>query len=64
MLATASLIRPSLIFMRQGVAYEEKSAASFCHQVTAWVPDMFGNFNLVKNHKIDNNSPTTEGEAR
>jgi hypothetical protein len=31
---------------------EGKSAASFCCQVAAWSPDMFGNFYLVKNHKI------------
>ncbi len=31
---------------------EGKSAASFCHQVAAWFPDMFCNFYLVKNHKI------------
>jgi len=28
--------------------------------VAALVPDMFCNFNLVKNHKIANNSATTE----
>jgi hypothetical protein len=32
-------------------ANEEKSAASFCHQVAALVPDMFSNFYLVKNKK-------------
>ena len=37
-----------------------KSAAIFCHQVTAWVPDMFCNFYVVKSHKIANNSATTE----
>jgi hypothetical protein len=26
------------------------SAARFCHQVAAWVPDMFCNFYLVKNN--------------
>ncbi len=31
---------------------EGKSAASFCRQVAAFVPDMFWNFYLVKNHKI------------
>jgi hypothetical protein len=31
---------------------EGKSAASFCHQVAAWLPDMFCNFYKVKNHKI------------
>ncbi len=28
--------------------------------MAAWVPDMFCNFYLVKNYKIDNNSVTTE----
>jgi hypothetical protein len=36
-----------------------KSAASFCHQVAALVPDMFCNFYLVKYHKITNNSAST-----
>jgi len=34
--------------------------ASFCHQMAAWVSDMFYNFYLVKNHKIANNSTSTE----
>jgi len=36
----------------------DKSAARFCHQVAAWVPDMLCNFYLAKNHKITNNSTT------
>jgi len=36
------------------------SAASFCHQVAALVPDMFWNFYLVKNNKIANNSAITQ----
>ncbi len=39
---------------------ERKSAAIFCHQVAACVPDMFCNFYLVKSHKIAYNSATTE----
>jgi hypothetical protein len=35
---------------------EGKSAASFCRQVAAWLPDKFCNFYLVKNHKIGKNS--------
>jgi hypothetical protein len=31
---------------------EGKSAAIFCRQVAAWIPDMFCNFYSVKNHKI------------
>jgi hypothetical protein len=31
---------------------KNKSAASFCRQVAAWIPDMFCDFYLVKNKKI------------
>jgi len=37
-----------------------ESAAGFCRQVAALFPDMFCDFYLVKNHKIDNNSITTK----
>jgi hypothetical protein len=40
------------------------SAAIFCHQVAALVPDMFGNFDLVKNHKNGNNSANTEAREK
>jgi len=40
------------------------SAVSFCHQLTAWVPDMFCNFYLVKNPKIANSSKTTKGKEK
>ncbi len=43
---------------------EGLSAASFCHQVAALVPDMFCKFHLVKNHKIANNSATTEAREK
>ncbi len=43
---------------------EGKSAARLCHQVAPWVPDMFCNFYLVKNHKITNNSATTEAGGK
>jgi hypothetical protein len=42
------------------LSYEGKSAASVLCQVAALVPGMFYNFYLVKNHKITNNSATTE----
>jgi hypothetical protein len=42
--------------------YQDKSAASFCRQVTTWAPDMFCNSFLVKNHKIANNSASTKLE--
>ncbi len=35
---------------------EGKSAASFCHQVAVWFPDMFCGYYLVKNPKIAKNS--------
>jgi hypothetical protein len=43
---------------------EGKLAASFCHQVAALVPPMFCNFYLVKNHKIADNSATTEAKEK
>jgi hypothetical protein len=39
---------------------EGKSAASFCRQVAALVPEEFCNFYVVKIHKIANNSATSE----
>ncbi len=41
-----------------------KSAASFCHQVAALASDMLCDFYLVKNHKIANNSATTEAREK
>ncbi len=32
--------------------------------MAAWVQDMFCNFYLVKSHKIDNNSATTEARGK
>jgi hypothetical protein len=49
---------PTLVFN------EGTSAASFCHQVAALVPDMFWNFYLVKNDKIANNSVTTQAKEK
>jgi hypothetical protein len=43
---------------------EGESAASFGCQVAALVPDMFCNFYLTNNHKIDNNSATTEAREK
>jgi hypothetical protein len=39
---------------------EGKSAASFCCQVAAWLPDMFCNFYIVKNHNIAKNLTATK----
>jgi len=33
-------------------------------QVAAWVPDIFYNFYLMKNHKIANNLVTTEAREK
>jgi hypothetical protein len=46
------------------LAYEGKSATIFCRQMSALVQAMFYNFYLVKNHKIADNSATTEPRAR
>jgi hypothetical protein len=43
---------------------EGKSAASFYHHVAARFPDMFCNFYLVKNHKIDKNSTTAKASDK
>ncbi len=39
---------------------EDKSTASVCRQVAAWVPVMFCKFYLVINHKIANKPKTAE----
>jgi hypothetical protein len=43
---------------------EGKSAASFRPHLAAWFPDMFCNFYLVKNHKIDKNSTTAKASDK
>jgi hypothetical protein len=43
---------------------ERKSAASFSHQVAAWVSDMFCNFHLAKNQKMANNVAATEAREQ
>jgi hypothetical protein len=40
------------------------SAASFCRQVAALVPEMVCNFYLVKNHKNANNSAIAESREK
>ena len=49
------LVVPSVNNDNEGI-----SSASFCRKVAALVPYMFCNFYLVKNHKIANNSASTE----
>ncbi len=41
-----------------------KSAASFCRQVAAWVPDIISTFYLTKNHKTAKNSTTTTARVK
>ena len=41
-----------------------RSAASFCHQGAAWVPDILSTFNLVKIYKIAKNSTTTKAREK
>ncbi len=43
---------------------EEKSAASFCHEVAAQFPDMFCNFYLEKNHNIAKNSTAIKAREK
>jgi hypothetical protein len=43
---------------------EGKFTASFCRQVAAWLPDVFCNFYLMKNHKIVKNSTTTKAKEK
>ncbi len=43
---------------------QDKSAARFCHQVAAWVSDMFCDFYLVKKPKIANNSRTAKAREK
>ncbi len=41
------------------MANQDKSAARFCRQVAAWVPDMYCDFYLVKNDKIAKDATAT-----
>ncbi len=43
---------------------QDKSASSFCHQVAAWVSQMFCNCYFVKNHKLAKNSTTPEAKEK
>jgi hypothetical protein len=44
--------------------YWGKSAAVFCHKVATWVPDMFCNFYLSKNHINVNNSAIVKAREK
>jgi hypothetical protein len=46
------------------VSNEGKLTASFCRQVAVFLPAMFCNFYLVKNHKIAYNLATTEARKK
>ncbi len=52
------------LFFSSSLTKEGKSAASFCRQVAAWVPDVFLNFYVVKNHKIAKNSATAKAREK
>ncbi len=41
-----------------------KSTVSFCHQVAAWVPNMFHDFHLLRNHKIAKNPTTAKAREK
>jgi hypothetical protein len=61
----SSIMNPSLGYaVLRLLTIEGKSAAIFCCQVAAWVPGMFCNFYLVKNHKIAKNSTTTKAREK
>jgi hypothetical protein len=55
-----SYLKIGLVFLSS----QDKSAARFCWQVVAWVPDMFFNFYLAKSHKYANNFETIEAEEK
>ncbi len=45
-------------------ANQDKSAATVCHYMAAWVPYIFCKFYLVKGHMIANDSSTTESRGK
>jgi hypothetical protein len=46
-------------------SFNKDNSADISHsQETAWVPDMFSNIYLLKNHKIANNLTTTEAREK
>jgi len=56
---------PSLLASKGFASTNEgKSAASFCQQVAALVPDMFCNLHLVKNPKMAKNSATANAREK
>ncbi len=46
------------------IADQDESAAGFCWQAAAWVPDMICKFYVVNRHKIANKSATTEATEK
>ncbi len=52
------------LFLARLYNNEGKSAASFCCQLGAWLPDMFCNFYFVKNYKIAKTSATTKAREK
>ncbi len=63
---TVSFVNTNVFFVNlsQYNLNKAKSAAKYCHQLAAWVPDMFWNFYLLKSHSIANNSATTEAREK
>jgi hypothetical protein len=49
---------------RKTLFIRDKSAATFCHQAAAWVPNMLCDFYFAKNHEIANNSTTTKAREK
>jgi hypothetical protein len=43
---------------------QDKSVASFCHRVAAWILDIFRNFYIVRNCRSANNSTTAEAREK
>jgi hypothetical protein len=50
--------------LKTDVFHEGKSAASFCCQVAAWLPDMFCNIYLIKNINISKNQQLLKLEKK
>ena len=57
------IVRVTTAIMNHAVNQDEKATSVSC-QMAAWFPDIFGDFNLQKNHYIDNNSETTDTKEK
>ncbi len=52
------------ISVKISIINQDKSTASLCSQVAAWFPDMFCDFQSIKNHRAAKNSSTTEAQEK